>query len=210
MATCLVTVGGTYGEVLIKYVDSGSTPHSLISGPGTFYLDDTGSDYTYSVVYGDVTVTSLCITFTNLPYVCYVINWGNSLGKSLLSQFKVQSIIAGSLEYSLYIPTDMVLSSTLAHAINNIGDYNITCQSFKHPNQIIVKTLTPDVPYIKLSDSATSFNIYLKGQAVANCVPSDFEQMDVWPNIPATTTTTSTTSTTTSSTTTTTTVVPIP
>jgi len=210
MATCLVTVGGTYGEVLIKYVDSGSVSHSLISGPGTFYLDDDGSDYTYSVIYGDVTVASSCITFTNLPYVCYVIYWGDSLGKSLLSQFKVQSIIAGSLEYSLYNSGSLVFSESVGRAINNIGDYNITCQSFQFPNRLIVKTLTPDVPYLKLSDSLSSFNIYLKGIPVNDCVPSGYEALDVWPNIPATTTTTSTTSTTTTSSTTTTTTISLP
>lgn len=198
MATCLITVGGTYGEVLFNYVDAGSVARSIVSGPGDFYLDDDGSDYTYSVLYGDVTASSSCITLTEIPFSCYLIYWKDTVSCTLNNTYIVQSIIAGNIEYSLYekIGTKAFTAYNVATTINDLGYPIITSPAYQGDN-LIVRTLNGEVPYLKLSDKETTYNIYLKGELVTDCVPSGYRELDVWPVIPATTTTTSTTTTTT-------------
>lgn len=217
MATCLITIGGTYGEILFNYVDSGSVSHSIVSGPGIFYLDDTGSDYKYTVLYGDVTASSSCITLVNSPFTCYLIYWEDTPLCSLKSQYDIQSLIVGSTEYNLYSITAgaPLKAGNVAFAINELGYPSVSSPAIKDSVYLIVRTLNGDVPYLKLSNKQILFDIYLKGQAVDDCVPTGYTQLNVWPVIPATTTTTSTTSTTstttsTSSTTTTTIALPIP
>ena len=193
MATCLITVGGTYGEVLFNYLDSGSVAHSIVSGPGEFYLDDDGSDYTYSILYGDVTASSGCITLTEIPFNCYLIYWRETDSCSLKNQYIVQSIIAGGVEYSLYqkMGTKAFTAYNIASVINDLGYPIITAPAYQGDN-IIIRTLNGEVPYLKLSDKSISYNIYLKGTEVMDCIPSGYIPMDIWPVIPATTTTTTT------------------
>jgi len=204
MATCLITVGGTYGEVLFNYLDSGSVAHSIVSGPGEFYLDDDGSDYTYSVLYGDVTASSSCIALDESPFTCYLIYWIDSSSFTLLNNFTIQSIISGNNEYSLYEKlynnggSFTITIRSLANAINDLGYPTITAPSINSSsNNIIIRTDGGNIPYLKLANKNTFYNIYLKGTEVMDCVPAGYTEMNIWPVIPATTTTTSTTTTTT-------------
>ena len=199
MATCLITVGGTYGEVLFNYLDSGSVARSIVSGPGEFYLDDDGSDYTYSVLYGDVTVSSGCITLTNVSLKCYLIYWQDIYPYQLLKEFNVQSIVVGNTEYSLYEELQKVSNGlsgvaigNIANAINNLGYPLITAPAYKQSYYLIVRTLDGTIPYLKLSQKTTFYNIYLKGTETTDCIPTDYTPVNIWPVIPATTTTTTT------------------
>jgi hypothetical protein len=203
MATCLITVSGTYGEVLFNYTDVGSVAHSIVSGPGEFYLDDDGSDYTYTVVYGDLTVSSGCITLTNLSLKCYLIYWQDVYPYQLLKEFDIQSIIVGDTEYSLYEELQKVsntLSSVsvgnITNAINNLGYPLITSPAYKQPYYLIIRTLDGTTPYLKLSQKTSFYNIYLKGTEVTDCIPTDYTEVNIWPVIPVTTTSTTTTTTT--------------
>lgn len=196
MATCLITVGGTYGEVLFNYIDAGSVARSIVSGTGEFYLDDDGSDYTYSVLYGDVTASSLCITLTEIEFKCYLIYWNMAGTCNLGNQYTLQSVIAGDIEYSLYekMGTKSFTGHSIGPIINDLGYPIITAPSCQG-NSIVIRTLNGQVPYLKFSDKLSTYNIYLKGVEITDCVPAGYSELDVWPVIPVTTTSTTTTTT---------------
>lgn len=197
MATCLITVAGTSGSVLINYIDAGSVPRSLVAGVGPFYLNDTGTSYTWSKVSGDATASSLCVTLTEVVTKCYIVSWELPLDYKLPAYAtSFDSIILGDTTYNLNdvaFPYDR--NFAIATSINSLGLESIKATAFKKVSTsskvqffLIIKVLGTEIPYIKVKNPDGDMFIYLKGVYTANCLPAGYTAIDVceFGSVPAT------------------------
>ena len=132
MAACLITVTGTSGVIRINYTISG-TPYTIETSIGSFYIDDTATDVTYTTLSGDLIATdSGCLTpaISELPANCYLISW-DFVG----TEYNTANAIF--LGYGpggeITIPDTSFPNSnySLVDAINNLGDDSIKVIGFK-------------------------------------------------------------------------------
>ena len=123
MALCSITISGTSGSVLINYVDAGTVARTLTAGLGTLSIDDAGSDYTFTTLSGDATLTSGCISFTEVELNCYILSWElNEFNTLDNADFKFDAVEIGSTSYNMTdvnYPFCNIL--TLADSINSLG-----------------------------------------------------------------------------------------
>lgn len=187
MASCLVTVSGTSGSVLIKYVDSSAVAHRVISDITTsLYIKDGGTNYTYTTLSGDAIASSLCITINELPTNHYIISWENvrSVPQRYIGQ-KFDAVILGSTTTS--IDTSMYPFDPTLKIINNINtlnleDFKITGYKIVTPTNstdpfkyyLIVQVLGTDIPYIRINNTNNTMPLYLKGVYTATALPAGY------------------------------------
>lgn len=177
MAACLITVSGTEGLIRLDYkigVDSYYVETSI----GTFYIEDTATDVTYTTLVGDLIASSGCLTVTELPAVCYKIEWS----KLAMIDYHVSQIEIGSNTYSIsgvtFPKTDMfgsVINDLNVNEVKCVGykilnptsvnnnQYNTLSYSTYYNGSYILKVLGTDIPVIKIADATNSNFIYIKG-----------------------------------------------
>ena len=182
MATCLVTISGTTGEVLINYVDSGSDPRTLTAAPGQLYLDDTGTDYEWTNLSGDAAVSSGCVTFTEIESNCYIIDWQQiSHSSYIAAEYKFDAVVVGATTSSINESNFPGSALTLANSINALNldtikavGYKVVSTASVSESYLIVKVQGTDIPYIKIKNIDDTHYIYLKGTLTVNCLPTGY------------------------------------
>lgn len=185
MATCLVTVSGTSGEVLIKYTDAGSVERSIIAGVGPFYLNDTGTDYTWMNLSGDASAASGCITLTEVVTTCYILSWEVSrYDMSSFSKYMFKSVVTNSdndIDELIFPYTN---SSRIGAVINNLNNPNIKAVGYKHifsdknQNFLILKVSGSDTPYLKIRNEEDTHYLYIKGEPTMDCLPAGYTEIE--------------------------------
>ena len=184
MANCLVTVSGTTGTVLINYIDSGAIPRVLTSGPGTFLIDDGGSEYTWTNLSGDTAVSSLCIEFTEIVNNCYIFSWELTVPNQI-NNLKFTSVELGTDSNSiadLNFPFTKV--TDLAAAINGLNLEQIKAKAYKVVRTtkteyfMILKVQGTDIPFIKIKNIDSTHFLYLKGVYTSNCLPAGYTEIE--------------------------------
>lgn len=192
MAACLVTVSGTSGSVLIQYVDGSSVSHSIISDITTsLYISDTGSDYTFTTLSGDAIASSGCVTLTEIEINHYILSWEivRTVPQRSVGQV-FDAVVIGSTTTPIdevsfpYDPSLDVIKSINALNLPNIKatgykivddtDITVPLQYF-----VILKVTGTDIPYIRISNSDASHNIFLKGVYTATALPAGYTAVDV-------------------------------
>ena len=180
MAACLITVTGTSGKIYLQYKES-SVAKSLLLGIGSIFLDDsTVTDLTYTVITGDVAISSSCLTLVSKPIVCCKLSWDISN----LKDYKFVSFSLDGEEYTIN-PVSFVNSFyQLAKAVNElqiseikitegiqsiIGEYGRT--------QMILKVISDDLPVFKIANSDNTVFIYLK-TVTATCSNTGYTQFN--------------------------------
>lgn len=180
MATCLVTITGTSGEVFIKYTDSGSVDRYVRAGLGQLYLDDNGTDYEWSTLSGDAVAASGCITLTEVPIVCYQISWQRLLVDEI-SDTKIDAILLDDTVYtfstSYRFPRGQ---SRIAAAINALNESDFKAVAYKEVNSsnkseqyLIIKVRGSQIPKLRITNDAGTHFMYLIGEA-SSCLPAEF------------------------------------
>jgi hypothetical protein len=198
MAACLITISGTSGLIQINYTIS-STPYTIeTAAPGSFYIEDTAVDVTYTTVTGDLTATSGCLSITNLPANCYNVFW-----KGISTDnYKIVEIILGS-EVITIPDTNFPLSNKDFIAnVNDLDNNKVKVVGYKSvfaPPSIqnieyyyILKILGPDEPVLKIRNADDTGYIYVYGTSTSCTIPVDYES--IVPCYSSTITTTTTTS----------------
>lgn len=184
MATCLVTITGTSGEVLIKYTDSGSVSRYVKSGLGQLYLDDDGSDYEWSTLNGDAAAASGCITLTEIPITCYLFSWQRLLADSL-SDAKIDAFIWNSNEYAFSTAYTFPRGyAKIAGAINALNESDFKAVAYKEvlsqnksEQFLIVKVRGGDAPMLRITNDDGTHFMYIIGETTT-CLPAGYTEID--------------------------------
>lgn len=197
MAACLITVAGTSGTLRLDY-KIGVDSYSIDTSVGSFYIEDTATDVTYTTLTGDVTASSLCLTVTELPVTCYKLSW-----KGLDTyNYRTAELEIGALSFILPEISFPQTGTSLADAINNLNtsvvkvigykrSYNAT---YTYPFQYdyLLQVLGSEAPILVVKNSDDSGFIYIYS-AVTTCDTTGYAAIDYCSTIPVLTTTTTTT-----------------
>lgn len=129
MASCLITLAGTSGDITIRYTqDSVVNTINTSYGVAPIYIDDSATDITYTTLSGDVTASSGCVTITELPVNHYVITYDRLKSNATSYDARFDAVIVDGVVKDLD-PTisDKYPSHTaLIEAINDtLNDYTI-------------------------------------------------------------------------------------
>jgi hypothetical protein len=171
MAAALITVTGTSGSILLRYKVS-SVPKTLIAEIGTFYIEDTSTDVTYTTLSGDAIATSLIFTIVNLPYKYYNLFWKDIVGIN----YKINGIILNNI-ITPFIDVNFPESNTsLINSINQLNiedvkitDYKFLVTSINNSSQVTVnnsyifRVLGNSIPELRIKNNDNTGNIYVKG-----------------------------------------------
>lgn len=184
MATCLVTISGTSGEVFIKYTDSGSVDRYLRAGLGQLYLDDNGTDYEWSTLSGDAAAASGCITLTEVPIVCHLISWQRLLVDEI-SDAKIDAILLDDTVYEFSTSYTFPRSQAkIADAINSLNESDFKAVAFKQVTAtnkseyfLIIKVRGDKVPKLRITNEAGTHFMYLIGEA-SSCLPAEYTEIN--------------------------------
>lgn len=174
MAACLISVTGTDGLLRLDY-KIGAIPYSLETSKGSFYIEDTATDVTYTTLTGDVIASSLCLTITELPATCSVIGWQNINLQNLV----IDAVILGTTTYTFSDISLINAGITLADTINslNINDIKVIGylpynENISSPSGTIVtnigwsylfKTTGSDLPSIRIRETISDLYLYING-----------------------------------------------
>lgn len=211
MPGCLISITGTSGTIRLNYTLSG-TPYVIETSKGSFYIETSATNVTYTTLEGDLVASSSCLTITNLPSSCYTISWNNIDANG----YVINAVILGATTISIspisFPNSGFDLVSTINDLYNDkvkvVGHkFIIGVSPYLYDNSYIFKVLGADIPILRLYNSTTNTYLYVYGVA-SSCVISDYDQVVPCYTAPIPMTTTTTT-TTTSTTTTTTTIPPV-
>ena len=179
MAACLITVSGTSGVIRINYTISG-TPYTIETSIGSFYIDDTATNVTYTTLSGDLIATDAgCLTpaIAELPANCYRVFW-----KGISTDnYKIIEIILGAEIITIPDTNFPLSSSSFIGNVNNLGNDNVKVIGYKFnflPTSIqnveyyyILKVLGPDAPILKIRNADDTGYIYIYGELQTDCLP---------------------------------------
>ena len=178
MAACLITVTGTSGVIRINYTISG-TPYTIETSIGSFYIDDTATDVTYTTLSGDlIAADSGCLTpaIADLPASCYEILWKDIVS----SGYVVEAILLGVDEIT--ISDTGFPNGYLIDPINNADDDRVKVIGYNYESSAsgvfgqfnyyyILKVLGSEIPILRVRNADDSGYIYIHGVLQADCLP---------------------------------------
>lgn len=196
MAACLISITGTSGSVLIRYI-IGDNPNTITADIGDpIYIDDTSLEVTYTTLSGDAIASSGCITITELPSACYLYEW-ETLARVICSAGGVTSysdpiemnftdiLIDGE---EVVIPPVAYSTSTgaaieLGTSINSVADERFELVAYKEVASVrnttnysvVLRVINVDIPELIVTNVDTSTRQYIKG-AVSACLPAGFTE----------------------------------
>lgn len=167
---CLINITGTSGEVSVRF-RTGIVSHTITSTIGSFYIDSSALDVTYTTISGDAIASSSCLTISSLPIVCYKINW-----KDIITDgYKFDAVLFGLDVLNLdFIPFSQM--ENLITNLNSKNDSRIRVTQFKiEPSQninsieysFIVKVFNSNIPIFRIKNKDNTGSIYLHGEISA-------------------------------------------
>lgn len=191
MAACLITIGGTpgVGAARLTYVLDGNN-YSLVAYSGDpIYIDDTATDIKYVLV-GDATVSSLCLTVTEVVNTCYLFSYTvdlscypNIYGDGN-AQFQFDQLILGSETFTLenvnISPVSLTGGNLVSYINSTTPKVQVVSQTTtsstdgsQFTNSFILQVSTADVPELRMNNILDGSKSYLKGVLQADCtIPS--------------------------------------
>lgn len=172
MAACLITVSGTSGTVRVDYLD-GVTPGTVTSGIGTFYIEDTYTDVTYTTLSGDAIASSGCFTITALPFACYELRWTGLNAPD----YMIDAVILGADTFTIPDVEFPRSNYNLPEAINNLNNESIKLVQLQITNvalapyediySYIFRVVGPEIPILRVRNADSSGYIYIHGEPSA-------------------------------------------
>lgn len=195
MAACLITIYGSNGLIRLDY-KIGADSYSINTSLGSFYIEDTATDITYTTLSGDLIAGSECLAIANEPLTCYNFHWSDIS----LNNWKIDELILGEEVYSF---TNVYFPNSAMGLVNSINDLNldkIKVTGYKKTyNEIsntfeynyIVTVIGSDFPELKICNSDCTSIMYLIPTLMGTCsIPMGYTPIDICYNGSAITTTT--------------------
>jgi len=182
MAACLITISGTSGQLQLNYKIGGISKSPIESGVGSFYIEDTATEVTYTTLFGDVIASSACLTIVAEPFVCYNIRWKGINAEG----YKFINVALGETIYTLTEANFPNAESTLPNSVNELGVDALKITSYKRvggsgfsttipdessvEHNFIVRVIGSEIPIFKIRNADTTAYIYVYG-VVSTCAP---------------------------------------
>jgi len=176
MAACLITVSGTSGVIRIDYTISG-TPYSIQTSIGSFYIDDTATDVTYTTLSGDLIATdSGCLTpaIAELPASCYLISWENLP----ITGYIANAVLLGqdtiTISDTTFPNSKLVIVDSINGADSNnvkVVGYLFSSVGLNTVSSYLLKVLGSELPILRVRNSNNTEFIYIHGVLQADCLP---------------------------------------
>lgn len=185
MAACLITVSGTSGIIRINYTLSG-IPYYIDTSIGSFYIDDTSTDVTYTTLTGDlIAADSGCLTpsIVELPANYYEISWLNVIDSGYNTIDKLFLGYEGEGEITLSDITFPNSKKYLGQSINQAGDNRVKTVAYKSiisedsstvGYSYILKVLGTERPDIRVRNLDDTSYIYIHGVSTSSTIPSGY------------------------------------
>ena len=180
MAACLITVTGTSGVIRINYTIS-AIPYSIETSIGSFYIDDTATDVTYTTLSGDlIAADSGCLTpaIADLPASCYLVSWSEISAPGYI----IDRVYLGYETGGFTIADTPFPNSryTLVDSINNADDDSVKVIGIKvswdplfenFSCAYLLKVLGNQPPNLRVRNADSTQEIYIHGVLQADCLP---------------------------------------
>lgn len=179
MASCLITVSGTSGEIRLNYIIAGIQQSPIKAGIGSFYIESTATSVTYTTLYGDAIASSICLVITSLPFSCYKWTW-----KGLKAEgYKTVAVIVNNIEIPIAESEFPFSEYNLPLSINNLDLDQIKVTKYKMvvpvpfsiveediQHNFIVRSLGTIIPILKIRNADSTSFIHIHGTA-STCSP---------------------------------------
>lgn len=188
MASCLITITGTSGSVLIQYTLSGNPGSMTVNYGQSVYINDAATAITYTRLSGDAVAASGCVTITAKPSQCYLFQWEtinqtnsqvyDMVFDAILDENTVYSI--DDVEYTTRNGWNKVAVSLAALDNENIiplEGIEVLSNRGSGKNSLIVRTIGFTQPYLRVHNPASNFNLYVKGVA-SDCSEDGYEEFN--------------------------------
>lgn len=201
MASCLITIGGTSGEVLIKY-KLGGVDQSMISTFGkSIYINDAATNITYTTLSGNATASSLCVTITELPYICYDLSWEtyDILKRNPPFSLKFDAILLD--EEVISIPETTVDRYAIGNLVDNINGVDervkliagkpLESNRYTTNFYLLIRVAGSEIPSLRIKNTDVTLGrdphyMYIKGTVASDCTPdSGYEEYTICETTPA-------------------------
>ena len=190
MASCLITLAGTTGEILIKWTqDTVVNTLSTEYGVAPIYIDDTATDVTYTTLSGDVTASSLCVTITELPIDYYEIVFDRLKENNTTYDARFDAVLIDDTvtDLSPTISDKYTGLVALIGAINGLDDDNIKIVGFNvsaagsstnyYNLGLIFRIIGGGVPSLRIN-SFYDNKSYLKGETSV-ALPDGYTEIEI-------------------------------
>lgn len=187
MASCLITIAGTSGELEINYILS-AVPYSFRTGIGTIYIESTATNITYTTLSGDVTATTACgAGITSLPATCYLISW-----KGIeTDDYQIDRVSLGVVNITIPDTPFPISNTYLPTNLNGVDDDRVKITGYKKVSTYadlssldkefyyLVRVLGTDPPIFRVKNTDASGYIYIHGVAHSCTLPVGYTAIDV-------------------------------
>lgn len=191
MASCLLNITGE-GLVQISYTRSG-TDYVIQTFGGNLYIEDTDTNVFFTKLYGNISVSSSCLTLVEKPLVCYLIKWSNLNIKNYTFKNLIYNNSIIALPENLNFPNsykevfESINSLSLPYKVigykinNSINSDSVSGGGFsEYLNvDILFRSFLENIPEIEISNGNNSF--FIKGQPY-NCDTIGFIEINICEN----------------------------
>lgn len=195
MAACQINlVGIPTAEVLIRYTLNGVQNRIIANTGDPVFVDTTATNVTYTILSGAATITSSCISITNLPISCHLFKWvfskavldcsGNA--RTALSDYAFTHVNISSVKHPITnFPFTTPTGLAVGLEINKIGDDRVQATAFKNTItgttvsiELLVKVLGNNIPELELTNFIGNQKLFIKGVS-SSCSTTGFTLIDI-------------------------------
>lgn len=166
MASCLISITGS-GTIKITYSLLGIT-NTIVSGIGSFSIDDTATSVSYIKLSGTPIVTCSCLTLIELLPKSYDFSWNISLANSYkLVQFISDSVVLKNSTLGIHLDDILSVKNFLDIPESSSATYSDLVYSGTVLPENVDRTLsllTYDIltPELVFKNNITNSLIYIK------------------------------------------------
>ena len=197
MAACAITISGTSGYVLVRYT-LGTNVYSVKAYLGDpVFIDDSATDVSYTTLAGDAIASSLCLTITSLPEVCYLFQWAYNTNVIQTIPYTINQVEFDSNIYPV-TPCDLIDGKNMSiynfiYEFNQLALETIYVNAYDidstTPGQTVIslifKTIGTDIPKLRLVNTIAGNDLIMEGVVSGSCLPVGYTQADVYCSSPS-------------------------
>lgn len=191
MAACLITFGGTSGDIMIRYTQDGETTTTYTSfSVDPFYIDDSATDVTYTTLSGDVTASSGCVTITELEVDYYLVTYDRLKSDTSTYDARFDAVVVDTTVNALSpdISDKFASWSALVTAINDtLADDTVKVTGYKvglagastnyYQIELIIRVIGGGIPALRINSHFDNKS-HLIGVTSA-ALPVGFTEIDI-------------------------------
>lgn len=168
MAACLISITGNSGKIKLEY-KLGEIINSIETSIGSFYIDDSATDVKYTILSGDIIVSSECLTVTQISVNYFKIGWKGIQADS----YKIHSILLGEEVIDISNKNISFPDGRNIKEINSFEKINAVARKREYIQNgnlglyglsLILKVVGTETPIFKIANKDNSGFIYIHAE----------------------------------------------